>query len=118
MASMQQEGVGVRISCLLGVIVVTCCTLGEAQAQTVKSAVYINLENFVSAPAPTYSGLDRGGNCNTMALKLCTGIGYKFGMPVRMINTQMGRAVCFDTTGSSISIEDGKLLIQNNGLLK
>ena len=118
MASMQQEGVGVRISCLLIVMAVAYCSLGEAQAQTVKSAVYINLENFVSAPAPTYSGLDRGGNCNTMALKLCTGIGYKFGMPVRMINTQMGRAVCFDTTGSSISIEDGKLLIQNNELRK
>ena len=107
-----------RISCLFIVLVVACCSLGEAQAQTVKSAVYINLENFVSAPAPTYSGLDCGGNCNTIALKICTAIGYKFGMPVRMINTQMGGVVCFDTTGSSISIEDGKLLIQNNGLRK
>jgi hypothetical protein len=108
----------VRISGLLIVLVVACCSLGEAQAQTVKSAVYINLEDFVSAPVPTYSGLDCGGNCNTIALKICTGIGYKFGMPVRMINTQMGGVVCFDTTGSSFSIVDEKLLIQNNELRK
>ena len=107
-----------RISCLLIVMAVACCGLDEAQAQTVKSAVYINLESFVSAPTPTYSGVNCGGNCNTIALKICTGIGYKFGMPVRMINTQMGGVVCFDTTGSSISIEDGNVLIQNNGLRK
>ena len=107
-----------RISCLLIVMAVACCSLGKAQAQTVKSAVYINLESFVSAPVPTYSGVNCGGNCNTIALKICTAVGYKFGMPVRMINTQMGGVVCFDTTGSSISIEDGKLLIQNNGLRK
>jgi hypothetical protein len=114
MASMEQEGAGMRISCLSIVIAAACCGLGEAQAQTVKSAVYVDLENYVSAPAPTYSGLDCGGNCTTIALKLCTGIGYKYGMPVRMINTQMGGVVCFDTTASSISIADGKLLIHNN----
>jgi hypothetical protein len=115
MASMQQEGAGMRISRFSIVIAAACCSLGDAQAQTVKSAVYINLENYASAPAPTYSGLNSGGNCTTIALKLCTGIGYKYGMPVRMINTEMGGVVCFDTTASSISIADGKLLIQKNG---
>jgi hypothetical protein len=82
----------------------------EARSQTIKSAVYIDLENYVSAP-PTYSGLSCGGNCNTIALKLCNGIGYKYGAPVRMINSEMGGAVCFDTTGTSFVIEGGVLVV-------
>lgn len=93
-------------------IAAVACGVTEARSQTIKSAVYINLESFVSAPTPTYSGVACGGNCNTMALKLCTGIGYKYGAPVRMINAQMGGAVCFDTIGSSFSIEDGNLVVR------
>jgi hypothetical protein len=46
----------------------------------------------------------------TIALKLCTGIGYKYGIPVRMINAQLGGVVCFDTAGGSMTIEDGNLV--------
>jgi hypothetical protein len=102
----------VRISWLLIVVIVEACSWGQAQAQTVKSAVYINLESFVSSPVPMYSGVNCAGNCNTIAQKLCIGIGYKYGAPVRMINTQLGGAVCFDTIGSSISIENGVLVGQ------
>ena len=101
-----------RIPSLLTAVAIGLCSPTLARSQTIKSAVYINLESFVSAPTPTYSGVSCGGNCNTIALKLCTGIGYKYGAPVRMINSQMGGAVCFDTTGSSISIDDGNLVVR------
>lgn len=106
-------GAGVRFPSAVIAIVAVVCGVTEARSQTIKSAVYINLESYVSAPTPIYSGLACGGNCNTIALKLCTGIGYKYGTPVRMINTQMGGAVCFDTIGSSFSIEDGNLVVRD-----
>jgi hypothetical protein len=102
----------VRFPSVVIASVAVVCGATAAQSQTVKSAVYIDLGSYVAAPTPTYSGLACGGNCNTVALKLCTGIGYKYGAPVRMINAQMGGAVCFDTIGSSFSIEDGNLVVR------
>jgi hypothetical protein len=106
-------GAGVRFPSVVIAIVAVVCGATGARSQTIKSAVYINLESYVSAPTPIYSGVACGGNCNTVALKLCTGIGYKYGAPVRMINAQMGGAVCFDTTGSSFSIDDGNLVTRD-----
>lgn len=103
---------GVRIPSVVIATVAAVCGMTEARSQTIKSAVYINLESYVVAPTPTYSGVSCGGNCNTIALKLCTGIGYKYGTPVRMINAQLGGVVCFDTIGSSFSIEDGNLVVR------
>lgn len=99
-----------RIPSLLIAVAIGLCSPTLARSQTIKSAVYVNLENYASAPTPTYSGLSCGGNCNTIALKLCTGVGYKYGMPVRMINAQLGGVVCFDTAGGSMTIEDGNLV--------
>ncbi len=79
-------------------------SIAPAQAQAVKSAVYINLESYVSSP-PTHSGVNCAGNCNNVAKKVCTGIGYKFGMPVRFIDGQAGGIVCFDTAAPSISFK-------------
>jgi hypothetical protein len=106
------KGADVRIPSLLIAVAIGLCSPTLARSQTIKSAVYINLESYASAPTPTYSGVSCGGNCNTIALKLCTGIGYKYGAPVRMINSQLGGAVCFDTIGSSFSIDDGNLVVR------
>jgi hypothetical protein len=86
------------------------CSTTHAQAQAVKSAVYIDLEDYSATPTPTYSGLNCSGNCNNLAGQICTAIGYKYGTSVRMINNQLGGIVCFDTIGFNFSIENGNLI--------
>jgi hypothetical protein len=85
--------------------------VAPAHSQTVKSAVYIDLESFVSTPSPTYSGISCSGNCATTSQNICTAIGYKYGTATRMINnSELGGIVCFDTIGISFSLEDGKFI--------
>jgi hypothetical protein len=93
-----------RTPIALCVLLVACSMAGPARAQTVKSAVYIDLESYVSNP-PTRSGVNCAGNCSNVAKKVCTGIGYKFGMPVRFIDGQVAGVACFDTTAPSISFK-------------
>jgi hypothetical protein len=89
-----------RLSTVWIILAAEVCSLHQAHGQTVKSAVYIDLENYASSPVPTYSGQDCAGSCQTLAAKICTSIGYKYGAAMRMINTQLGGIVCFDTIGA------------------
>jgi hypothetical protein len=98
------------------VLAAVSCSVTHAQAQAVKSAVYIDLEDYSATPTPTYSGLNCSGNCNNLAGQICTAIGYKYGTSVRMINNQLGGIVCFDTIGLSFSIENGQFI--KNGAQK